>query len=191
MVNLVGKHYIFFFTVNNLLQPDTGSRNNQTNACYCANVARLYCTFACTKASQSYCTVSQALLPSWSLWWCKGIRQAADSNSSGHNVTSYKRCMCISYSHMSRCCHVTSRHATSRGTTPHDLSSTFISLASENCICMYTGVHCVHKKASYLRNSWRQVSQNLWPQVETCTGSLMALLHSGHWKRLLGFSRNL
>jgi len=43
----------------------------------------------------------------------------------------------------------------------------------------------------YLRNSCRQVSQNLCPHVETWTGSLIALLHRGHWKRLLGFSRNL
>lgn len=44
---------------------------------------------------------------------------------------------------------------------------------------------------AYLRNSCRQVSQKRWPQVDTWTGSRIALLQSGHWKRLLGFSRNL
>lgn len=46
-------------------------------------------------------------------------------------------------------------------------------------------------RAPYLRNSCRQVSQKRCPQVETCTGSRMALLQSGHWKRRFGFSRNL
>lgn len=57
-----------------------------------------------------------------------------------------------------------------------------------------SGIACLmwaHKHTAYLRNSCRQVSQNRCPQVDTWTGSRIALLQSGHWKRRFGFSKNL
>lgn len=72
--------------------------------------------------------------------------------------------------------------------------ATWCRLANGLCLGVGGNAH-THKKThidtAYLRNSCRQVSQKRWPQVDTWTGSRIALLQSGHWKRLLGFSRNL